>query len=1086
MARAETWITPDGAVRRAAVNRRFLERPTETLLISPTRAAASRRARELLTQDPASPNGRPRVPGLWGARVMTFEDFATRILESVDRGARRASPARRRLILEGAVAEYAHDQTAHAADTPDGFAVPGPENRGFVTHLERLITGLKQAAIEPEDFAERVRARRRANPLDDAAAAIYARYQDAMKAAHLYDRQGLYWLSHACCLHGRPPALDGAAALLLDGFDDFTPAEFRLIVSASAHFESIVFAFNHDGANHDDGGLVDAAIAKTIQELGAELVELPSSPPHSQAGFAARCLFTPTPPAPPEDLRADIVLTAFPGATEEIEAIARRVKALILDDGVPPHRIAVVFPDLAAAAPVARTVFAEAGVPLDTIHEPPLAGTAVGGFVSALLEALTMWARDPVADVLQSPFMAPGLRESGLPGGGAGLETASVLAREGGITSGKGEWQSCLAQLERRIANGRAGALEGPAALPFPNAPARVAALRQAAGWLADLGAQWPAEASLSEHAHAVEALLQTCGVAPAVAALPSAEQQASEATAFRALLGLLGEFQTMERADLPVQRMDRSGFAAYFNRALRETGGGAAARRRGGVACMDPEAIRPLSFSHVFFAGVNEGALPRSAPLNAIYSENDLHELAQAGVVLEPAHVRRERERIVFRRVFDAAETRIHVSWHTASRDGQERLPSPFIGDLQDLLPDLTPAEAEAVSADPVPGPEEAVSLDGLRNAAFAIPRWAGLREMFADECAAAAHGAAVEAARYSQDGFGPYDGVLTDPAIHADLSDRYSGEHVFSVSQLETYARCPFSFFMERILRVHEVRAPEAMLDQRLRGVMLHEILRRFHQERADRLVTEPPDDAARQRMAELAEAVFEAEAWRNITAPPGVMRAELAHIKAQLQRYLTIMAGWETAPWRPTHFEASFGYTDGDAGDASELAEPFELRDADNGESLLLAGRIDRIDAGEDGVRIIDYKSGAPPQPADMDAGVSLQLPLYALAVSEYVVPGQPCAEALFIPVGKNRIVNALKPGPKKGGMAPQDRTEQARFHAFEHAGHIREGLFPPTPYKGLCFACQTRRACRYEEHRIHMKQRAAVEADEVEGP
>ena len=56
------------------------------------------------------------------------------------------------------------------------------------------------------------------------------------------------------------------------------------------------------------------------------------------------------------------------------------------------------------------------------------------------------------------------------------------------------------------------------------------------------------------------------------------------------------------------------------------------------------------------------------------------------------------------------------------------------------------------------------------------------------------------------------------------------------YSVSQLETYARCPFRFFAERILHLNVVRDLEEGFTPLERGNLLHEALFEFHTRRRD----------------------------------------------------------------------------------------------------------------------------------------------------------------------------------------------------------------------------------------------------------
>ena len=126
-----------------------------------------------------------------------------------------------------------------------------------------------------------------------------------------------------------------------------------------------------------------------------------------------------------------------------------------------------------------------------------------------------------------------------------------------------------------------------------------------------------------------------------------------------------------------------------------------------------------------------------------------------------------------------------------------------------------------------------------------------------------------------------------------------------------------------------------------------------------------------------------------------------AALADYRRQHAEYDARWEGWDV-PLRPAHFEVAFGPSrhGNDAEqlggeildhDALSTQKPFEL--LCGAETILFSGRIDRIDIGGLGGRIVfnvvDYKSGRASGRTSNESvaqGYSLQLPLYALAAQE----------------------------------------------------------------------------------------------------
>ncbi|MDB5622473.1 MAG: addA, partial [Devosia sp.] len=76
------------------------------------------------------------------------------------------------------------------------------------------------------------------------------------------------------------------------------------------------------------------------------------------------------------------------------------------------------------------------------------------------------------------------------------------------------------------------------------------------------------------------------------------------------------------------------------------------------------------------------------------------------------------------------------------------------------------------------------------------------------------------------------------------------------------------------------------------------------------------------------------------------------------------------------------------------------PFLLDALQEGQPIRLAGRIDRLVVGADGVLVVDFKSdaGVPGAPEQVPGNYLTQLGLYAL-VAEQLFPGLPVRTAIL---------------------------------------------------------------------------------------
>ena len=74
-------------------------------------------------------------------------------------------------------------------------------------------------------------------------------------------------------------------------------------------------------------------------------------------------------------------------------------------------------------------------------------------------------------------------------------------------------------------------------------------------------------------------------------------------------------------------------------------------------------------------------------------------------------------------------------------------------------------------------------------------------------------------------------YDGILSgDEAIRATLAGQYGPDHVYSPTSLETYASCPFAYFLNRVIGLEALPEVEPNLSAGDRGTAIHDILTMF----------------------------------------------------------------------------------------------------------------------------------------------------------------------------------------------------------------------------------------------------------------
>lgn len=201
-------------------------------------------------------------------------------------------------------------------------------------------------------------------------------------------------------------------------------------------------------------------------------------------------------------------------------------------------------------------------------------------------------------------------------------------------------------------------------------------------------------------------------------------------------------------------------------------------------------------------------------------------------------------------------------------------------------------------------------------------------------------------------------------DPAAARALYGRLQSQ---SITRLERFANCPFSYFVAYGLRPERVEPFE--LDRRQMGTFLHEAVYEFLRVCGAEL-NEMDAAQAEARMGRIADIMLESMRTGTPMEDSASARAESRSLRATACRCARVLAEqMQGSAFRTEQLERSFGREDG----------PARLQVGDT----ILEGRIDRVDswAAGNSLRVIDFKLGGKPlNLAGAYHGLQLQLPVY----------------------------------------------------------------------------------------------------------
>ena len=503
-----------------------------------------------------------------------------------------------------------------------------------------------------------------------------------------------------------------------------------------------------------------------------------------------------------------------------------------------------------------------------------------------------------------------------------------------------------------------------------------------------------------------------------------------------------------------------------------------------------------------LFLLGANEGLLPPKRTDDGLFSDKELAVMEkEAGLTLwDTTEQEMAKDRLFVYTVLTKARTRLFLS--AAAQDGGKDLaPASLKNRLLSLFPLL---RQEQLSAAPPPTYPDGAFEQTLRELTLFEQEGKytdGLSEKITYFSRTEPYAADLEQIRLFRSMTGRT--LSLGRRLAGELYGRVRG---VSASRLETYGECPFRHYMQYGLRLKS--RPEFTEQAADAGELLHDVLKAFTDRAA---LLDPSFASLTDRDADrlIDEIMAEQIKTHNegIYGQDPLLQATLfLQVEAAKKCAHAILAQIQSGDFLPEKTEYAFG------GESGTPALPIPMQD---GDAMLLYGRIDRVDKSESGhfIRIIDYKLTQSPKlsPGKVLEGVLLQLPLYLLAVrgedgriaGMYYMPmsagtdpktGQPLPlllngitnssdEAVLHTERdfseKSRLIASLS--RKKGGewsaSAPVCDGEalslitQCALSAAADAGRqIREGRIGVLPYdKNTCTYCDYGSVCRFDrEH------------------
>ena len=383
---------------------------------------------------------------------------------------------------------------------------------------------------------------------------------------------------------------------------------------------------------------------------------------------------------------------------------------------------------------------------------------------------------------------------------------------------------------------------------------------------------------------------------------------------------------------------------------------------------------LRSREFDTVFLGDFVEGSFPENYRPDPLLPE----------IPYRTEEEQLHDNRFMFYRVLKSFRNRLYLLAPKRERDA-DLIPSPFLEPLR-AVADVGTLEVDHPERGSLPG---FFSTYGKHVWTADTPTHGAFPHALEHMRSLIKHVVKVEKSREETHKHLAYEGVLTAGPLSTESRERLKKrqQSIYSVTELETFAKCPFQYFTGRILNLRVDDDEEGdELSSLEKGELLHKVLFTFYNNRS--VQGNPPirqctaDDfqEAKRQLNEILEIISESARHNEKRSETPISednlfwKTDIRKLRVALYKWLEAERAYDL-PVGPHYFEVNFGQS-GDPRDSDlSCTEPIHVG------NVLMKGKIDRIDVDDNTFNVIDYKTGRSTiRMPEILNGRSLQLPIY----------------------------------------------------------------------------------------------------------
>lgn len=427
----------------------------------------------------------------------------------------------------------------------------------------------------------------------------------------------------------------------------------------------------------------------------------------------------------------------------------------------------------------------------------------------------------------------------------------------------------------------------------------------------------------------------------------------------------------------------EKTNFDKYMNIlkiGLKNTGLGKIPATQDQVIVGDVSRSRSHKVRAVFIIGINDGEFPSIYKDEGFFNDKDREYLKAQGFDLANGSLENlYEENFNIYKAFTVAEEKLFLSYASSDNEGRTLRPSILITKLKKIYPnlqersDIITQEKEIITAnntfdnliEKLNSYQEGEEIEDIWFDVLEYygnnPLWKGRLQK------------SLEGIKYTN----------VPEKIKPEFIKKLYGETLHTtISRLERYRSCPFSFYLEYGLKLKEKKSLKLQpIDT---GSFMHEVIDEFFEEVSTKKISIKDLDKAEieKIVKQIIEEKLNLKANYIFKSIPKFMV-----LTNRLCRLVTLSIVYIVQGLQATDFEVVGNEIEFKNG---KEYKPIEITTED-GRKVEITGKIDRIDLAKDAtgkyIRIIDYKSSAKDiNLNEVLAGLQLQLITYLDAVCE----------------------------------------------------------------------------------------------------